>query len=157
SRAVSEDISAIQTNGGVPRIILLPPIIVAEDEVVSRIAGALVEDVISGLSRCRSFAVIAPHTTLKLRNLEAASASPKLDIQYAVQTVVKPVSSGLQLLFRLTNCLTGTVLWSTELKFDLNQLPLLFGQFTHQVIHSLADAIEQSELRLPYIAESANA
>ena len=46
-----------------PAVVLLPPSTVIDDATIGRVATALVEDVIAGLSRCRSFTVIAAHTS----------------------------------------------------------------------------------------------
>jgi tetratricopeptide (TPR) repeat protein len=157
SRVLAEEILRVRANAGVPRVLLFEPCLVVRDEIVSRIARALVEDVIAGLSRCRSFEVIAPHTSLKLSSSRTARDLANLNARYAVNSVVKPGSRGLALAFRLSDCPTGSVVWSAELNFDLDQLPLLFGHLSHQIMRSLADAIEQSELGLPIIATSASA
>jgi DNA-binding SARP family transcriptional activator len=144
---------------GVPRVILLPPFLVVDDAVISRIAVALVSDVISGLSRYRSFAVLAPHTSLRIGSsgLGPEKSWEKLAVQYAVNTTIKPAAAGLSADFRLIDNKNGAVLWSSELSFNLGQLPLLFSQLSHQIIYSLADAIEYAELRFPLAAEDPTA
>src|SRR5262249_24942878 len=59
--------------------------------------------------------------------------------------------------FRLNNAEKGGVLWGMELTFDVEKLPPLFARFTHQVIFSLADAIEQAELRIPFAPKDGGA
>ena len=67
------------------------------------------------------------------------------------------MSSGVAAAFRLTSTATGAVLWAIELPFDLDNLPALFSRLSHQLIFSLADAIERAELNLPMAAEDATA
>lgn len=144
---------------GVPRIILLPPLVVAEDQAVAGVAAALVEDVISGLTRCRSFTVLAPHTSLQIApgGIKRTNTDTRLNIGYAVNTTIKPTSPSWAVTFRLTKCETSAVLWVTELDFHLDRLPLLFSRLSHQVIYSLADTIERTELRFPFAARNSTA
>ena len=148
----------LQTEAGrqFPAVVLLPPSLVVEDLVTARIATALVEDVIAGLSRCRSFTVIAAHTSLNINKAPEDWASGR-NVRYAVNTSLKPMSSGLVAAFRLTSTATGAVLWAIELPFDLDNLSGLFSRLSHQLIFSLADAIERAELHLPMAAEDATA
>jgi len=148
----------IQTEAGrqFPAVVLLPPAMVEQDDAVWRVAMALVEDVIAGLSRCRSFTVIAAHTSLKIGKAPEDWAAGR-NVRYAVNTSLKPMSSGVVASFRLSSTATGAVLWAIELPFDLGNLPALFGRLSHQLIFSLADAIERAELNLPLAAEDATA
>jgi len=147
------------TTSGVPRIILFPPLVVAQDQAVAGVAAALVEDVISGLTRCRSFTVVAPHTSLQIApaGIKRTTTDPSLNIGYIVNTTIKPTSPGWAVTFRLTKCETGAVLWVTELDFRLDRLPLLFSRISHQVIYSLADTIERAEMRFPFAARNSTA
>jgi DNA-binding SARP family transcriptional activator/TolB-like protein len=150
---------ANQIRPGAPRVLLLAPFVVADDPNIQRVATALVGDVISGLSRYRSFTVLAPHTSLRADSLgqDPRQSFESLNVRYTVDTTIKPVPSGLSADFRLKDYEAGVVLWSSEIGFSLAQLPLLFGQLSHQVVYSLADAIEGAELRLPMAAEDPTA
>jgi DNA-binding SARP family transcriptional activator/tetratricopeptide (TPR) repeat protein len=148
----------LQTEAGsqFPAVVLLPPTTVVDDPMVSRVATALVEDVIAGLSRCRSFTVIAAHTSFRIAQAPEGWAAAR-NVRYSVNTSVKPMSSGLVVAFRLSSTTTGAVLWAIELPFEIENLPGLFGRLSHQLIFSLADAIERAELNLPLAAEDATA
>ena len=148
----------LQTEAGrqFPAVVLLPPSLVVDNPVVARVATALVEDVIAGLSRCRSFTVIAAHTSLNISKAPEDWAAGR-NVRYAVNTSLKPMSSGIIAAFRLTSTATGAVLWAIELPFDLDDLSALFSRLSHQLIFSLADAIERAELHLPMAAEDATA
>lgn len=144
---------------GTPRIVLFPPLVIGKTRGIAKLAGALVEDVIIGLTRCRSFTVVAPHTSGQMApggiGPERTEQCPK--VRYAVNTTIKPSSPEWAATFRLTNSETSAVLWATELKFGLDQLPLLFSRLSHQVIYSLADAIERAEMRFPFAASNSTA
>jgi DNA-binding SARP family transcriptional activator/tetratricopeptide (TPR) repeat protein len=144
---------------GAPRIVLFPPLVVGKTRGIAKLAAALVEDVITGLTRCRSFTVVAPHTSIRMApgGIEPDRTEPGLNIRYTVNTTIKPSSPEWAATFRLTNSETGAVLWATELKFGLDQLPLLFSRLSHQVIYSLADAIERAEMRFPFAARNSTA
>ena len=148
----------LQTEAGqqFPAVVLLPPSMVIDDATIGRVATALVEDVIAGLSRCRSFTVIAAHTSFRIGKAPEEWAAGR-NVRYAVNTSLKPMSSGVAAAFRLTSTATGAVLWAIELPFDLDNLPALFSRLSHQLIFSLADAIERAELNLPMAAEDATA
>jgi TolB-like protein/Tfp pilus assembly protein PilF len=148
----------LQTEAGrqFPAVILLPPSLVVEDATIARVATALVEDVIAGLSRCRSFTVIAAHTSFNISKAPEDWAAGR-NVRYAVNASLKPMSSGLVAAFRLTSTATGAVLWAIELPFELENLSGLFSRLSHQLIFSLADAIERAELHLPMAAEDATA
>ena len=148
----------LQTEAGrqFPAVVLLPPSLVVEDAIIARVATALVEDVIAGLSRCRSFTVIAAHTSFNINRAPEDWVSGR-NVRYAVNTSLKPMSSGLVASFRLTSTATGAVIWAIELPFELENLSGLFSRLSHQLIFSLADAIERAELHLPMAAEDATA
>ena len=78
----------------VVRVFLLPPSLVVDNHSVARIATALVEDVIAGLSRCRSFTVIAGHTSFNISKAPEDWASAR-NVRYAVNTSLKPMSAGI--------------------------------------------------------------
>ena len=143
---------------GVPRIALLAPLVVVEDEETRRVATAFMEDVISGLSRFRSFMVLAPRTSFLLgQNRKADAEMPDIAFRYAVNCTIKPAFSGLRAGFRLMEGEDGSVLWSSEWDFRLDNLPFLYSQLCHQIIYSLADAIECAERRFPFAPKDATA
>ena len=143
---------------GNPRIVLLPPFIAVEDETVSRIATAFLEDVTSGLSRFRSFTVLAAHTSFRIGRLQAADRKfPEIKFRYAVSCTIKPSFSGLAAAFSLMEGDEGVVLWSSEWDFRLDNLSFLYSQVCHQIIYSLADAVECAEMRFPFAAKDATA
>src|SRR5205823_13551213 len=82
--AKGKEVSSEEADAGSPRIVLLPPTIVIEDPTVSRGTTALVNDVICGLSRCRSFTVVAPHTSLRIGDsgMEYENLQANLKINY---------------------------------------------------------------------------
>jgi DNA-binding SARP family transcriptional activator/tetratricopeptide (TPR) repeat protein len=147
---------------GLPRIVLLPPAVLTDDRIVRKVASALVEEVISGLFRCRSFSIVAPHTAHQMGpdGYSSGTGSPNMgimNIEYAMNTTIAPNSSGLGVIFRLTSCPSGEVLWVHEANFELDRLPFLFTHLSYQIICSVADAIERAELRLPLAADDATA
>lgn len=142
-----------------PRLIILPPMGIITDPTVRQLAISLIEDVTVGLSRYRSIAVIAPYTGLALavRDARSDDALKALDVDYVVATSIIPRHPELHITFRLTNALTGEVLWATEATFWVDGLNEIFGSVVSLIVTSLISSIETAELKLPSTATSPTA
>ncbi len=64
--------------------------------------------------------MIAAHTSFNISRAPEDWASGR-NVRYAVNTSLKPMSSGLVAAFRLTSTATGAVLWAIELPFELDE------------------------------------
>jgi tetratricopeptide (TPR) repeat protein len=137
---------------------VLPPAIAFENPDIQRISAALMEDIIAGLSRFRSFSVFAPHTSLVLTQFGSRGTSrPGFDVHYQVNSSIAPSQSGLRANFRLMRGDDGKVIWSIERAFELDKLPVLFSGVCHQIIYSIAEAVEVADRHLPFAARDASA
>jgi DNA-binding SARP family transcriptional activator/Flp pilus assembly protein TadD len=134
-----------------PVLIVLPPIGVFADELTRGLALGFIEDITIGLSRFRSFSVIAPHTGLAIategRNLEDALAI--IDSDYAVTTSLMPSTHGFRISVRLTSATSAQVLWATDAEFTLGALRNIFDRVVSLVVRSLIDSVEKNELQSP--------
>jgi len=134
---------------GSPRLMLLPPRVVVDDETVTRIGAALVDDISGGLTRYRSVTVLAPHSGRAAASDDTAAIGRKYGLDYLVKTSIRPAQDGLTASFLLINSRTGVMVTAIETAFRTTNLPDIFNRVSAEVIHALVGAIEKAEIELP--------
>lgn len=107
------------------------------------IINALFEDIANGLSRYRTFAVLAPHSAQAVPH---ASGLPYdnhlLRADYTVSGFVKP-GGEVSLAVRMTNCRTGDIVWAAEYPAGKVELVRTFRVLSAQIAASLAAELER--------------
>lgn len=119
------------------------------------VRAALLEDIIVGLSRYRSFRTIAAHTSLNPDRLPKGGLGAVCD--YSVFTGLVDWDGGLKAIFRLTRALDDEVLWAEDFAVLRHGAAAFFRGVTSRVLASVADAVERSELEFPVAPEDAGA
>lgn len=134
--------------GGIPRIVLLPPVVpVAVDPQAAAIADAMVEDVSLQLCRMRTFAMFAPHTARQVAGLDAVAAVAPLGISYIATTRLLPsLKGGLRLSLSLMRTATNSIVFADQFEFDEARLGLHFAELAEAIAAHIATAVEQVEI-----------
>jgi len=108
---------------------------------------ALIEDVANELTRYRTFAVIATHTSFQTDHDSGVPLdNARLRADYTVSGFVRPGRSGQVLVLRMTKCATGEVTWAGEFPFDGADLAELFRRIATRVASGLAAELERDTL-----------
>jgi DNA-binding SARP family transcriptional activator/TolB-like protein len=141
--------------GRFPRLAILPPLMLQNEEHGLRLAAGLIEDVTVRLSRYRSFTILAPHTGLQLSARGETSAT--VDVDYLLTTMARRTTAGLSLSLRLATAKSGEVLWASEMEWRDDLLPTTFATLMNRITNSLIDAVERREFSEPVVAPNASA
>lgn len=140
-----------------PRVAFLAPAWTFAKE-RGALLSIFIEDVANELSRYRSFAALAPHSSLRVGHdsgIPLDNATLRAD--YTISGFVKPDQGGEVLALRMVNCATGEIVWSGE--FGVGQADLLksFSVLSHRVASSLGSALERDRLAALRRSSSSNA
>lgn len=138
-----------------PRIAILPPTTAFERWAQSR-AYALLEDVTVGLSRYRSFRIIAAHTSL-LHGARPNGPPDEPWCDFALFASGQVQGGELRLSLRLTEAATDEVIWVSEVGVPRDDLRGVHREITGRVVAWTADAIDRAQLSLPATPNDASA
>ncbi|WP_162820805.1 BTAD domain-containing putative transcriptional regulator [Microvirga calopogonii] len=130
-----------------PRVAFLAPIHI-EGGRIGGIVGALIEEVANELSRYRSIAVLAPHSSFQV---DHDSGLPRdnslLRCDYSVSGFIRRNRSSTVLSLRMTEWNSLQIVWAAQFEIDPSTLLKSFELIVARVASSLASAIEQETLR----------
>jgi DNA-binding SARP family transcriptional activator len=133
-----------------PRVAFLAPSWLAPDAQGQRLLAALIEDVANELSRYRSFAVLAAHSSFQASHDGGIiSDNGALRADHTVSGFVKPGPGFGILSLRMVNNATGVIIWSGEFPLELSLLANSFRNLVIRVAANLHSELErhyQSEL-----------
>ena len=110
-----------------PRIVILPPVDPFDDPRLHRLTNFMLEDVVQGLARFRSFRVIASHTAIAISSGSAPRIQTPDWCDYVLSSSLSAAGADHELKYRLTDIRTGEVAWSTAILFDGRDLPHLYS------------------------------
>ena len=115
------------------------------------ILHALIEDVANELTRYRTFAVLAAHTSFQVdHDSGMPTDNTVLRADYTVSGFVRPEGSGFVLVLRMTKCAGSAIVWSGDVPLGHDDLVGAFRRISSRVGSSLAAELERdtlSELR----------
>ncbi len=140
-----------------PRVAILPPVDPFDDRRLRELAGFLLEDLTIGLSRYRSFRVIAAHTSIAVASGALRGLSGRDWCDYVLASSIGSAGSGYEIKFRLTDNRSSEVIWASSVPFDGVDLPGLFAALSEKAVVSLADAVERQEVARPLPPDSKSA
>lgn len=128
---------------GLPRVALFPPAPLP-GQVLHPLHRALVEDVANNLSRHRTFAVIAPHSSFTIADAPDAERLAALKSGYFISGFITPETE--QLTLRLTRNPDGEIIWAADYCVGLESLPASFRLISRQIGATLIQEIERDQL-----------
>lgn len=131
-----------------PRVAILPPTTAFERWAQSR-AYALLEDITVGLSRYRSFRIIAAHTSLLHGARPRGREREKPWCDFALFASGRIDGSALHLGLRLTEVATDEVIWAHEVALPRDDLRGVHREITARIVSWTADAIDRAQLAPP--------
>ncbi|WP_448956377.1 BTAD domain-containing putative transcriptional regulator [Labrys neptuniae] len=140
--AHTEDLGASKSFG-LTRVALFPPRPVPGTD-LHPLHRALIEDVANDLSRHRTFAVLAPHSSFRAAEGGDAELLSALRSAYFITGFIVPGSEYLAL--RLTRQPDNEIVWAAEYQVSMERLAVSFKLITRQVAATLASEIERDQL-----------
>ncbi|MDG2570997.1 adenylate/guanylate cyclase domain-containing protein, partial [Vibrio parahaemolyticus] len=132
-----------------PSIAVLPFTNLSEDPQQEYFADGLVEDIITGLSRVRSFFVIARNSsfTYKGRAVDVRQVSRELGVQYVLEGSIRKAGSRVRIAGQLIDGMTGHHVWAERFDGDLSDIFELQDRVTESVVGAVEPSIRLEEIR----------
>jgi adenylate cyclase len=132
-----------------PSIAVLPFTNMSGDPEQEYFADGLVEEIITGLSRVRSFFVIARNSsfTYKNRAVDVRQVSRELGVRYVLEGSIRKAGSRVRIVGQLIDAATGHHIWADRFEGDIGDIFDLQDKVTESVVGAVEPSIRLEEIR----------
>jgi adenylate cyclase len=132
-----------------PSIAVLPFTNLSGDPEQEYFADGLVEDIITALSRVRSFFVIARNSsfTYKGRAVDVRQVSRELGVRYVLEGSIRKAGSRVRIVGQLVDGTTGHHVWADRFDGDVSDIFELQDKVTESVVGAVEPSIRLEEIR----------
>ena len=112
-------------------------------------ADGLVEDIITALSRVRSFFVIARNSsfTYKGRAVDVRQVSRELGVRYVLEGSIRKAGSRVRIVGQLVDATTGHHVWADRFDGDMSDIFDLQDRVTESVVGAVEPSIRLEEIQ----------
>jgi adenylate cyclase len=131
-----------------PSIAVLPFQNMSGDPEQEYFADAIVEDIITALSRFRQLFVIARNSSFvyKGRAVDVKQVSRDLGVRYVLEGSVRKAANRIRITAQLIDASTGAHLWAERFDGGLQDIFDLQDQVAARVVDEIAPKLEQAEI-----------
>jgi adenylate cyclase len=131
-----------------PSIAVLPFTNMSGDPEQEFLADGMVEEIVSALSRVRSFFVISRNSTFayKGRAVDPRQVGRELGVRYLVEGSVRRAGNRLRVMIQLLDASTGSQVWSERHDGEVSDVFDLQDKVTEAVVGQIAPTIRLSEV-----------
>lgn len=132
-----------------PSIAVLPFTNLSGDPEQEYFADGLVEDIITALSRVRSFFVIARNSsfTYKGRAVDVRQVSRELGVRYVLEGSIRKAGSRVRIVGQLVDGTTGHHVWADRFEGEISDIFELQDKVTESVVGAVEPSIRLEEIR----------
>jgi adenylate cyclase len=132
-----------------PSIAVLPFTNMSRDPEQEYFADGLVEEIITGLSRVRSFFVIARNSSFTYKNLavDVRQVSRELGVRYVLEGSIRKAGSRVRIVGQLVDATTGHHIWADRFEGDVSDIFDLQDKVTESVVGAVEPSIRLEEIR----------
>ena len=132
-----------------PSIAVLPFTNMSGDPEQEYFADGLVEDIITALSRVRSFFVIARNSsfTYKGRAVDVRQVSRELGVRYVLEGSIRKAGSRVRIVGQLVDAATRHHVWADRFDGDLSDIFELQDRVAESVVGAVEPSIRLEEIR----------
>jgi adenylate cyclase len=132
-----------------PSIAVLPFTNIGGDPEQEYFADGLVEDIITALSRVRSFFVIARNSsfTYKGRAVDVRQVSRELGVRYVLEGSIRKAGARVRIVGQLVDGTTGHHVWADRFDGDVSDIFELQDKITESVVGAVEPSIRLEEIR----------
>jgi TolB-like protein/Flp pilus assembly protein TadD len=112
-------------------------------------ADGMAEEIITGLSRCRWFFVIARNSsfTYKGHAVDVKQVSRELGVRYVIEGSVRKAGNRVRVTAQLVDATTGNHIWAERYDRELDDIFALQDEITERIITSVAPGIISAEMQ----------
>jgi len=128
-----------------PSIAVLPFVNLSDDTEQEYLSDGMTEDIITALSRFRSFFVIARNSsfTYKARAVNARDVAAQLGVQYLVEGSLRKAGNRVRVTAQLIEADSGNHLWAERYDRDLEDIFAVQDEVTQAVAAALPSRLDQ--------------
>lgn len=132
-----------------PSIAVLPFTNMSGDPEQEYFADGLVEDIITALSRVKSFFVIARNSsfTYKGRAVDVRQVSRELGVRYVLEGSIRKSGSRVRIVGQLVDATTGHHVWADRFEGDITDIFYLQDKITESIVGVVEPSIQLEEIR----------
>ena len=130
-----------------PSIAVLPFLNMSTDAEYGYLADGIAEDIITELSRFRSFCVIARNSSFVYKNRSAnvRDIGRELGVQYLLEGSVRRAGDRIRITAQLVEAATGKHLWAEHYDRNVEDVFSVQDEITHTIVASLPGHVEGAE------------
>lgn len=135
-------------DSGKPTVAVLPFTNLSGDRAQDYFADGLVEDLITALSRFKSFAVVSRYSTFayKNRSIDIRQVARELGVRYLLEGSVRLSGERVRVTVQLVDAATGTHHWASNFDGELGQLFEFQDSITESVVGLVEPQIRRAEI-----------
>lgn len=136
------------TDGGKPTVAVLPFVNLSGDTTQDYFADGLVEDLITALSRFKSFAVVSRYSSFayKDRSIDVRQVARELGVRYLLEGSVRLSGERVRVTVQLVDAATGTHHWAQSFDGELGQIFEFQDRITESVVGLVEPQIRRAEI-----------
>ncbi len=133
---------------GKPTVAVLPFVNLSGDATQDYFADGLVEDLITALSRFKSFAVVSRYSSFayKGRSIDVRQVARELGVRYLLEGSVRLSGERVRVTVQLVDAATGTHLWASSFDGELGQIFEFQDRITASVVGLVEPQIRRAEI-----------
>jgi TolB-like protein/DNA-binding winged helix-turn-helix (wHTH) protein/cytochrome c-type biogenesis protein CcmH/NrfG len=131
-----------------PSVAVLPFISMSGAAEQDYFADGMVEDIITGLARFRSFFVIARNSTFayKGRNVDIRQIGRELGVRYVVEGSIRTASNRIRVTAQLIEAESGTHIWADRYDRALGEIFAVQDEITRRIVGAIEPSIRLVEI-----------
>jgi TolB-like protein len=141
-------IAAASEPGQPPSLAVLPFRVLGGDPEDAWLVDGMVEDLITALSRVRSFFVLARNSSFTLRGREMAprDAGRELGVRYLVSGTIRRADARVRVNIQLDDAIDNVTVWSHRFDHRLDDIFTLQDQIVASVVAAIEPNLRRAEL-----------
>ena len=133
---------------GPPSLAVMPFINLSGDNTQDYFADGIAEDLITALSRFKTFSVVSRHSSFlyKGRALDVRAVARELGVRYLLEGSMRLAGERVRVTVQLVDAASGTHLWATSVDGALGQIFEFQDRITESVIGLVEPQIRRAEI-----------
>lgn len=138
----------VRTDSGKPTVAVLPFVNLSGDASRDYFADGIVEDLITALSRFKSFAVVSRYSSFayKGRSIDVRQVARELAVRYLLEGSVRLSGERVRVTVQLIDAASGTHLWATSFDGEMGQIFEFQDRVNESVIGFAEPQIRRAEI-----------
>lgn len=147
-RDSSATVAEVPADTGKPTVAVLPFVNLSGDTSRDYFADGIVEDLITALSRFKSFSVVSRYSSFayKGRSIDVRQVARELAVRYLLEGSVRLSAERVRVTVQLVDASSGTHLWATSFDGEMGQIFEFQDRVTESIIGFAEPHIRRAEI-----------